>query len=373
MYPYDGEILKSAFLHPRLPMNAHFRRLSGKARHGILLAQSVIFLIAAPEHLLSQTSGLEPMAPQIGAPPDQVPPLLTERDAEPIASDQNSVPLAKVTEEPVGPEAVPSKPVDEVKRYLWGVYQRSSTKMDSHGDFTWKDGVAADVWGLSMEDYVIGGMDSDFRELLFAAGRAMDAAGIDWSILAGFRDDFRQSLAVGLRARGGNSFHGGSVATGGYGHGCAADLASSDGLTDDKVWNWLDLHGQQFGLYRPLRAADPAHVQPTPGWHQLAVRLRDERRAAADSIPLSEEQLTCSHVRHSAGTKEVHRTAARTHAPRVVSKEHHNHTHEKAAHDHSHSTSRSRSAQDKGRKTHSHRAHEIEAGPNFAELSATSL
>jgi hypothetical protein len=126
MYSYDGEILKLAFLHPRLPMNAHFRRVSG------------IFLIAAPDHLLSQTAGPEPMAPQIVA--DQVPPLLTERDAEPIASDQNSVPLAKVTEEPVSPEATPSKPVDEVKRYLWGVYQRSSTKMDSHGDFTWKDG-----------------------------------------------------------------------------------------------------------------------------------------------------------------------------------------------------------------------------------------
>jgi hypothetical protein len=187
MYPYDGEILKLAFLHPRLPMNAHFRRVSGKARHGILLAQSVIFLIAAPEHLLSQTSGLEPMAPQIGVPPDQIPSVLPEKSSEPIASDQNSVPLTKVTEEPVSPEATPSKPVDEVKSYLWGVYQRSSTKMDSHGDFTWKDGVAADVWGLSMEDYVIGGMDSDFRELLFAAGRAMDAAGIDWSILYHFQ------------------------------------------------------------------------------------------------------------------------------------------------------------------------------------------
>jgi hypothetical protein len=394
MYPYDGEILKLAFLHLRLPMNAHFRRVSGKARRGILLAQSVIFLIGAPEHLVSQTAGLEPMAPQIGGPPDQVPPLLTERDAEPIASDQNSAPLAKVTEKPVSPEATPSKPVDEVKRYLWGVYQRSSTKMDSHGDFTWKDGLAADVWGLSMEDYVIGGMDPDFRELLFAAGRAMDAAGIDWSILAGFRDDFRQSLAVGLRARGGNSFHGGSVATGGYGHGCAADLASSDGLTDDKVWNWLDLHGQQFGLYRPLRAADPAHLQPTPGWHQLAVRLRDERRAvaadtdretaaateldstpsgAAISIPLSEEKLTCSHVRHFSVSNKVYRTAVRTHGPRVaVSKEHHNHSHDKTAHDHSHSISRNRSAQDKGRKTRSRRAHEIEAGPVFAKLSTTS-
>jgi hypothetical protein len=332
-------------------MNVHFRRVNGKARRGILLAQSVIFLVAAPEHLLSQTAGPEPMASQIAAPPDQVPSLLPEKSPEPITSDRNSVPLAKVTEQPVSPQATPSEPVDEVKEYLWGVYQRSSIKMDSHGDFTWKDGVAADVWGLSMEDYVIGGMDPDFRELLFAAGRAMDAAGIDWSILAGFRDDFRQSLAVGLRARGGNSLHGGSVATGGYGHGCAADLASSDGLTDDKVWSWLDGHGQQFGLYRPLRAADPAHVQPTPGWHQLAVRLRDERRALADLIPLSEEQLTCSHVRHSADTKEVHRTAVRTHAPRVRA-------HEKA--------SRSRSAQNKGRKTRSHRAHEIEAGPVFA-------
>ena len=147
--------------------------------------------------------------------------------------------------------------------------------MDLHGDFTWKDSAAASVWGLSMEDYAVGGMDPDFRELLFAAGRAMDAAGINWSILSGFRDDFRQSLAVGLRARGGNSFHGGSVATGGYGHGCAADLASSDGLSDDKIWSWLDRHGQQFGLRRPLRVIDPAHVQPTAGWRTLAVVLRN--------------------------------------------------------------------------------------------------
>jgi hypothetical protein len=233
-----------------------------------------------------------------------------------------------------------------------------------------------------------------FSDLLFAAGRAMDAAGIDWSILSGFRDDFRQSLAVGLRARGGNSFHGGSVATRGYGHGCAADLASSDGLSDDKIWSWLDRYGQQFGLYRPLRTADPAHVQPTLAWRQIAVRLRDERRAAAaefiqgagataeldsrpssaaNAIPLSEEQLTCSHARHFANFNEVHRTGARTHAPRVVvSKEHHNHSRDKAAHDHSHSTSTSRSAQAKGRGTRSHRANEIEAGPVFAELPTTS-
>jgi hypothetical protein len=171
--------------------------------------------------------------------------------------------------------------VDEVKAYLWGVYQRSSTKIDGHGDFTWKDIVAADVWGLSMEDYVVGGMDADFQELLFAAGRAMDMAGINWTILSGFRDDFRQGLASGLRARGGNSFHGGSTATGGYGHGCAADLASSDGSSDDKLWSWLDRHSQQFGLHRPLPGIDPAHVQPIAGWRRLAEKLRDERHAGA--------------------------------------------------------------------------------------------
>ena len=105
--------------------------------------------------------------------------------------------------------AFPSAPVDEVKAYLWSVYQRSPTKVDGHGDFTWKDVSAAGRSGLSVEDYVIGGLDPDFRELLFAAGHAMDAAGVGWTILSGFRDDFRQDLVSGLKARVNNSFHGG--------------------------------------------------------------------------------------------------------------------------------------------------------------------
>jgi hypothetical protein len=81
--------------------------------------------------------------------------------------------------------------------------------VDGHGDFTWKDVSAAGRSGLSVEDYVIGGLDPDFRELLFAAGHAMDAAGVGWTILSGFRDDFRQDLVSGLKARVNNSFHGG--------------------------------------------------------------------------------------------------------------------------------------------------------------------
>jgi hypothetical protein len=126
---------------------------------------------------------------------------------------------------------------------------------------------------MSVSDYVIGGMDPDFRELLYHAGLAMDLAGIHWTILSGFRDDYRQSIAAGLKAHPGNSFHGGSIATGGYGHGCAADLASADGVSNQDVWQWLAVHGAEFGLQRPLPAVDPAHVQPRGAWHGLAAVL----------------------------------------------------------------------------------------------------
>jgi hypothetical protein len=178
-----------------------------------------------------------------------------------------------------------------VKAYLWSVYQRSPTKVDGHGDFTWKDVSAAGRSGLSVEDYVIGGLDPDFRELLFAAGHAMDAAGVGWTILSGFRDDVRQDLVSGFKARVNNSFHGGSEATGGYRHGCAVDLASVDRLSDGKVWNWVDRNGREFNLFRPLRAADPAHTLPVAGWHELAATLRNQRlgiSAEADPAPLGD-------------------------------------------------------------------------------------
>src|SRR3984893_3021595 len=167
--------------------------------------------------------------------------------------------------------------IDQAQKYLWSVYQRSSAKLDSHGDFTWKDVAAAGRLGLSVEEYVIGSIDAEFREQLCVAGQARDAAGIGWTILSALRDDYRQNLAVGFRASVGNSFHGGSAATGGYGHGCAVDLASTDGLSNSIVWNWLDQYGEEFGLHRPLRRIDPAHVQPSAGWHDLGSRLRNER------------------------------------------------------------------------------------------------
>jgi hypothetical protein len=88
--------------------------------------------------------------------------------------------------------------MEEVDEYLWEVYQRTAVKSDSSGDFTWKDLAAAKRAGMSVRDYVIGGMDADFREQLYHAGRAMDSNGINWSMLSAFRDDYRQSLASGF-------------------------------------------------------------------------------------------------------------------------------------------------------------------------------
>jgi hypothetical protein len=166
--------------------------------------------------------------------------------------------------------------LDEVDDYLWEVYQRAPVKRDGSGDFTWKDPAAAKHFGLPMPAYVIGGMDPDFREQLYHAGRAMDAAGVRWSLLSAFRDDYRQSIASGLKASASNSLHGGKARTGGYGHGQAVDVTSEDGNASP-VWRWIDAHGRKYGLYRPMPGADPAHVQPTGSWRKIAVALRGDR------------------------------------------------------------------------------------------------
>jgi hypothetical protein len=172
-----------------------------------------------------------------------------------------------------------ARPLNEIDQYLWRVYQRSARKRDSTGDFTWKDEAAAARLGLHTNEYVIDGMDPDFRELLYDLGHAMDAAGIDWTILSAFRDDYRQGLAAGFKAHRGFSFHGGTIATGGYGHGCAADLEATDGNTEsnETMWKWLDQHGEQFGIRRPMRQIDPAHIQPFGSWHEAAAELREKR------------------------------------------------------------------------------------------------
>jgi hypothetical protein len=170
--------------------------------------------------------------------------------------------------------------LDDVEQYLWEVYQRVPTKKDSSGDFTWKDQAAAKRLGMPMPVYVIRGMDADFREQLYHAGRAMDAAGLKWSMLSAFRDDYRQRLASGFKASAGNSLHGGSARTGGYSHGRAIDITSME-EDAEPVWRWVDAHGAKYGLYRPMPGADPAHIQSRRDWRELAAGLRQARIKAA--------------------------------------------------------------------------------------------
>ena len=118
-------------------------------------------------------------------------------------------------------------------------------------DFTWKDPKAAENAGMSLMEYVIGGMDRDFKLKLYHALRAMDDAGLSPGITSAFRDDYRQSLASGLKAATDRSYHGGSF-RGGYGHGLAADLVSVKGETraerltsSENLWKWVDAHGKE--------------------------------------------------------------------------------------------------------------------------------
>jgi hypothetical protein len=170
--------------------------------------------------------------------------------------------------------------MEEIDRYLWEVYQRKPNKVDSSGDFSWKDPAAAKHMGKTMPEYVIGGMDADFREQLYHAGQAMDGSGLSWSMLSAFRDDYRQGLASGYKAHGGNSKHGGSRATGGYGHGQAIDITSAEG-DDSAIWHWIDAHGAKYGLRRPIPGRDPAHVQAQGKWHEIALALRNNRSKVA--------------------------------------------------------------------------------------------
>jgi hypothetical protein len=195
-----------------------------------------------------------------------------------------------------------------VDQYLWSVYQRApkqdtvkmverrkvtikvggksrtilkefTTLVDE--DFTWKDPKAAEKAGMSMMEYVIGGMDRDFKLKLYHALRAMDDAGLSPGITSAFRDNYRQSLASGLKAATDRSYHGGS-SRGGYGHGLAADLVSVKGETraerlvsSESLWKWIDAHGKEFGIGRPYLDKDPPHVGPIDG-----KEYADHRRGA---------------------------------------------------------------------------------------------
>ncbi len=213
------------------------------------------------------------------------PPQVADPEASSAATQPDLEPIVTASIAPARtPESVVKRavsPMDEVDEYLWEVYQRVPTKKDGSGDFTWKDPAAAKRVNMALQDYVIRGMDRDFREQLYHAGRAMDSDGVRWSMLSAFRDDYRQRIASGFKASGGNSLHGGSRATGGYGHGRAIDIIAAEG-DHRAVWRWVDRNGRKYGLSRPMPGYDPAHIQSGGDWHRIASTLRDSRVKVAD-------------------------------------------------------------------------------------------
>jgi hypothetical protein len=247
-------------------------------------------------------------------------PAPTSREPEPIVTASLTDPAevlrpeapadsiaqtGKATEEPGNSGAVveSNKTPDDcsdscIDNYLWTLYERTP-KEDSvkeheqrqvtvkkkgklvtvtrtvtriaDEDFAWKDFKAAENAGMPVPDYVIGGMDREFKLKLFHLLRAADDAGLSPGITSAFRDDYRQSIASGLKAANDRSYHGGS-SRGGYGHGIAADIVGVKGATRAErlassqiLWKWVDDHEKEFGIGRPYLNRDPPHVASIDG------------------------------------------------------------------------------------------------------------
>jgi len=156
-------------------------------------------------------------------------------------------------------------------------------------DFTWKDPKAAEKAGKPMMDYVIGGMDRSFKLKLFYMLHAAEQAGLSPGITSAFRDDYRQSIASGMKAASDRSFHGGS-SRGGYGRGLAADVVSVKGATraqrwvsTESFWKWIDANGKEFGIGRPYLGKDPPHVAPNDGKEYALYRGTKAQQAKSDT------------------------------------------------------------------------------------------
>jgi hypothetical protein len=216
--------------------------------------------------------------------------------ADPVIKVPPAEPEAKVGPLEASDECVLTE--ECIDQYLWSVYERApkvdtikmeervKVKLEKDGksrtvtktvaklvneDFRWKDPDAAEKAGMSVSQYVVGGMDRGFKVRLYNLFRALDDAGLAPGMTSGFRDDYRQSIASGNKAEINRSYHGGSL-RGGYGHGLAADVVSIKGETrsercssSERMWKWIDTHGKEFGIGRPYLDKDPPHIAPIDG------------------------------------------------------------------------------------------------------------
>ena len=224
-----------------------------------------------------------------------------------------------------------------IDRYLWALYERAP-KVDAikvheqrkvtikrkgktktvtrtftrrvDEDFTWKDPKAAERAGMSMMDYVIGGMDRKFKLKLFHTLHAAEQAGLQPGITSAFRDDYRQGIASGLKAATDRSYHGGST-RGGYGRGLAADIVSVKGnsraqrwVSTEKLWKWIDANGKDYGIGRPYLDRDPPHVAPTDGQEYVS-RRGGAKTQEAEAKPTKSTRVAMRDDRSKAKAKQV--------------------------------------------------------------------
>jgi hypothetical protein len=261
-------------------------------------------------------AGVSATAPVEAPVPDSRPALPSETRGR-LVSLFTSDPAKELPMPAARPEETPNECLVAeicIDDYLWALYERTP-KVDTNkvierikvtvkkkgktrtvtktntkyvlGDFTWKDPIAAQRAGMSLRDYVIGGMDRKFKLKLYYALRKMDEAGYMPGITSAFRDDYRQAIASGNKAASDSSYHGGSR-RGGYGRGLAADLVSVKGATrmqryaaTEDLWKWIDTHEKELGVGRPYLDRDPPHVGPIDGKEYADKRGRANVQRAA--------------------------------------------------------------------------------------------
>ncbi|MBR0831707.1 hypothetical protein JQ612_00770 [Bradyrhizobium manausense] len=283
----------------------------------------------------------EPVASEAKAETKAEAPTETESAPEPTVKLASADPGDVMPSEALSPAAIASGPVAEsnasppadtvavldecfvmdacIDRYLWTLYQRTpkedSIKVEDRRavavkrrgktvtvmrsftklvdeDFAWKDPKAAAHANMALMDYVIGGMDKSFKQKLFRMLLAAEAAGLSPGITSAFRDDYRQEIASGLKAASNRSYHGGSL-RGGYGHGMAADIVSTQGnnraqrwASTEVLWKWVDANGKALGIGRPYLGRDPPHVGPIDGQEYISKRGgATDRKEAANAKP----------------------------------------------------------------------------------------
>jgi hypothetical protein len=271
---------------------------------------------------------------------------LASADPTEIVTPDTALTPETIVTGPVAAERKASPPADTVAvldecfvmdacidRYLWTLYQRTpkedtvkveerravtvkrkgktvtvmrsfSKRVDE--DFGWKDPKAAEHAGMSLKDYVIGGMDKSFKQKLFRTLLAAEAAGLSPGITSAFRDDYRQSIASGLKAASDRSYHGGS-SRGGYGHGMAADIVSTAGsnraqrwVSTEALWKWVDAYGKALGIGRPYLGRDPPHVGPVDGQEYVS------RRGAGDRVASTAKSHAARAKTHTASKAKAH-------------------------------------------------------------------